>query len=66
MRKVRGSYRRYVGGKFHDFEFELGYFHQWGVEGTEFEQGGVTDTVAIIELPDGTVITTPPNCIQFI
>ena len=65
-RKVRGLYRRYIENKYHDFKFDLGYFHQWGVESTEFEQGAVTDTMAIVELPDGTIITTSPNCIQFL
>lgn len=70
MRKVKGEYSTYeaegqkVGWVTH--AFDLGYFHGWGSQSTEYEMGGVSDTVAIIELMGGKVITTAPNRITFI
>ena len=48
------------------FTFDLAYFHGWGTESTEFEGGMVADTVAIIELPKGHILTTAPGKIRFI
>lgn len=41
-------------------------FHQWGAEYEEFESGPGNYTVAIVELPDGTIQTHMPNCIRFL
>jgi len=41
-------------------------FHQFGLEIVEYEQGGSSNSVAILELHDGTVTTWSVNYIQFI
>ena len=38
-----------------------GLFHCWGLE----EEDGVSSSVAIVELPDGNVVTVMPENIQF-
>lgn len=62
MRQCKGRYYRkgeYIG-------FGLGYFHQWGNDYEEFESGPGNFTVAIVELPDGKVITPLAKDIQFL
>jgi len=44
----------------------IGKFHQWGLEILEFDSGGASYTVAIVEKQDGTIITTIPTMIQFL
>lgn len=44
----------------------VGKFHEWGLELWEQESGDVTFTVGIIELMDGSIVTTTPDCITFI
>ncbi|QOJ19519.1 MAG: hypothetical protein HRU77_01685 [Gammaproteobacteria bacterium] len=41
-------------------------FHQFGLELVEYDTGGQSCSVAILELHDGTVTTWSPNHIQFI
>ncbi|MBD1601951.1 hypothetical protein [Pseudomonas typographi] len=43
-----------------------GKFHGWGVEYEEFENGPGNYTVAIVEMPDGTVQTLVPWLIRFL
>lgn len=43
-----------------------GVFHQWGFESTDGGESVATDTVAIIELKDGTVKLMPPSKIRFV
>jgi hypothetical protein len=43
-----------------------GFFHQFGTDYEEFDQGGVPFTVAIVELADGTIIMPRADLIQFI
>ena len=62
FRKCKGKY--YFQGKYH--EFELGYFHQWGNGFEEFEDGVRNYSIAIVELPDGKVVTPEPNEIVFL
>ena len=62
MRRCKGKY--YKDGQFH--EFDLGYFHQWGSDYEEFETGPGNFTIAIVELPDGRVITAMASDIQFL
>lgn len=62
MRQCKG--RDFKDGKF--YEFELGYFHQWGSDYEEFEAAPGNFTTAIVELPDGKVITPMANDIQFL
>jgi len=64
MRKrfCKGKY--YKAGKYHDFE--IGQFHQWGSNYEEFENGPGNYSVAIVELPDGTVVMPVPDDICFL
>ena len=62
MRKCKGKY--YNSGKFIDFE--LGYFHQWGCDYEEFESGAGNYSVAIVELPNGKIVTPPASSIEFL
>jgi hypothetical protein len=62
LRKCKGKY--YFQGKYH--EFELGYFHRWGNGFEEFEDGVGNYSIAIVELPDGKVVTPEPNEIVFL
>lgn len=41
-------------------------FHQWGNAYEEFETGPGNFTVAIVELPDGKIVTPDAKDIQFI
>lgn len=66
MRRCKGKVIVYENGKWGTMEFELGYFHQWGVSYEEFETGPGNYSVAIVELPDGRVVTPSANDIQFI
>lgn len=42
-----------------------GVFHQFGLNVIESEEGNTTYSVAIVELPDGTIITPAANMIRF-
>ena len=66
LRPVRGSYWTAVDSVRKEVVFENGLFHMWGSESTEYENGAVADTVAIVELPDGAVRTVYPNKLSFI
>ena len=68
MRKCEGSYMRLnpETKKWEEKEFELGYFHCFGVSYEEFENGPGVYSTAIVELPDGRVITPPAQNIRFI
>jgi hypothetical protein len=43
-----------------------GKFHDWGVEFEEFENGPGNYTVAIVEMPDGSIQTLVPWLIRFL
>ena len=43
-----------------------GVFHEWGTEYEEFEDGASQYSVAIVELPDGTIETIHPEYIKFL
>lgn len=47
-------------------EFELGYFHEWGVDGEEMDVGALNYTIGIVELKDGRVVTVMPEKLKFI
>lgn len=67
MRVVKGIYaRKAENGAYEKCNFDVGFFHAWGSETTEYETGGCTDTVAIVELPDGKIVKTMPENIQFL
>jgi len=44
----------------------IGVFHQWGNSFDEYEAGPGNFTVAIVELPDGIIITPLANEVKFI
>lgn len=45
---------------------EPGLFHGWGVEYEEFEAGPGNYSVAIIEMPDGTIETPLAKMVRFL
>jgi len=47
-------------------EPSIGYFHTWGKDFEEFEDGAVEITVAIVELENGSIIKLSPELIQFL
>ena len=57
--KVEGT------GKIDDIETS-GLFHCWRVDIEEFDNGGCSFTIGIIELEDGTIVTSEPKYIKFI
>ncbi len=57
------SGRYYKAGAYHDFR--IGKFHQWGSNYEEFENGPGNYSVAIVELPDGTVVMPVADDICF-
>lgn len=66
MRRVRGIYSEYADGVRKVVQFENGLFHIWGSESVEYDNGAVTETVAIVEFPGGVVRTVSPNALSFI
>lgn len=62
MRKCKGKY--FENGDYK--EFELGYFHQWGIDSEEVEEGVMNFTTAIVELADGKIVTPVASDIKFI
>lgn len=48
-----------------DFANE-GVFHQWASAYEEFESGAGNFTVALVEMPDGTIEQVLPNNLKFI
>jgi len=61
MRKVK--FQCYENGQWVNYE---GVFHQFGSDAFEDSNSFVQVTIAICELPDGTVKTTYPERIQFL
>lgn len=66
MRKCKGKVNFYTNGRRQEQIFDLGYFHEWGCNYEEFETNTGNYSVAIVELPDGKIITPLPNDIEFI
>lgn len=64
-RKVSGKRFVWCDGRPSFEEFTDGRFITWGMDFEELEGGPVNYTTAIIELPDGQVITTRPDHIKF-
>lgn len=63
LRRCKGRYyfRSYW------YEFDLGYFHEWGMNYEEFGDIGVGNySVAIVELPDGRIVMPVADDIVFI
>lgn len=66
LRRCKGTIYEVLDGKCKPVEFALGYFHGWGCNYQEFEEGPGNFSVAIVELPDGRVVTPQPDDIVFI
>lgn len=66
LRKCKGRVDVYEDGRWLNVEFGLGYFHQWGTNYTEFNSGPGNYTVAVVELPDGRIVTPMAGNIVFL
>lgn len=66
LRKCKGRADVREDGKLKDLEFELGYFHEWGIDCVATEYGPAHFPVAIVELPDGRIVTPSANYIVFL
>lgn len=67
LRRCKGKCNIYENGKWHSMEFELGYFHEWGMNYEEFGDVGVGNySVAIVELPDGRIVMPVADDIVFL
>lgn len=66
MRRCKGKVNFFNGTRWETKEFELGYFHQFGVAYEEFDAGPGNYSTAIVELPDGRIITPVADDITFI
>ena len=47
-------------------EFNLGYFHEWGIDSEEVEGGVLNYTIGIVELKNGKIVTVMPENIKFV
>ena len=47
-------------------EVGIGKFHSWGCNYEEFEGGPGNYSMAIVEMPDGSILTTSPTDIKFL
>ncbi|MBX8528519.1 hypothetical protein K5D32_02530 [Pseudomonas cichorii] len=63
MKPIRDSLGRLMDEK---QDAGAGKFHGWGVEYEEFENGPGNYTVAIVEMPDGSIQTLMPFLIRFL
>ncbi|WP_017346153.1 hypothetical protein [Pantoea sp. A4] len=66
MRTVEVRRFHAVAGKREELPPVTGKFHQWGIAFEEFETGPGNYTVAIVELPDGTITTHIPDFVRFL
>lgn len=66
MRTVEVRRFHAVAGKREELPPVTGKFHQWGVDYEEFETGPGNFSVAIVELPDGTVNTFEASYVKFL
>lgn len=66
MRKCRGKVIVGKNGEWHEEEFELGFFHQWGIDYEFLGSDLGFFSAAIVELPDGRIITPHADKIQFL
>lgn len=62
MRKCQGKYYGSEGWR----DFEIGYFHCFSVQYEELRDGIGVYPVAIVELPDGSVVEPLADEIQFL
>lgn len=42
-----------------------GYFHQWGMQAAELNDGNINWSIAIVEDQDGVIHTPLPECVEF-
>lgn len=62
-RKCKGKYFVRERGF---IEFDLGYFHEWGIDSEELEVGALNYTIGIVELKDGKIVIVMPENLVFI
>jgi len=67
FRTCKGEYREFNKETFlyETKTFENGLFHQWGLGTEEYDNGGTSYTVGIVELSNGKIIMPDPKDIQF-
>lgn len=64
LRKAAG---KYWDKEIHQYvDFDSAYFHTWGSEYEEGDTSFGNYSVAILELPDGRVVTTTPDMMHFL
>lgn len=67
LRRCKGKAYICENGRWHNMEFKLGFFHEWGVNYEEFNDIGVGNySVAIVELPDGRIVMPAADDIVFL
>lgn len=66
LRRCKGKCNIYENGKWSSLEFDLDYFHEWGMNYEEFESGAGNYSVAIVELPDGRIVMPVADDIVFL
>ena len=55
-----------ITGEARFIEFNLGYFHTWGVDSEELDVGALNYTIGIVELKNGAIVTVMPENIKFL
>jgi len=66
MRRVMLRSKKYIEGKYVYEDVAEGVFHQWGLDILEFQDSAASYTVALIEMPDGTIISATADCVRFL
>lgn len=66
LRKCSGFYTKFNGKVYERHNFEIGYFHRFGCNFEEFENGLGNYTTAIVELPHGELVEAVVNSIKFL
>lgn len=66
MRPVKGKHYEEIDGASKLIPFGIGWFHQWGISSQETAAGMESNTVALVEMPDGMVREVYPNHMEFI
>jgi hypothetical protein len=63
---MRKCHVKYFDSQTKQYAEADGVFHQWGSESVEDRDGNMVDTVAIVEILNGVVVTAIPRNIKFI
>lgn len=65
-RRIKFSEWGRVNGEYKQIEGFEGLFHGWGVDYEELDEGPGSFTVAIVEMPDGTIKLPQARNVQFL